>query len=1349
MTEAQPVLGKDEPHDSNNDVAEEDAVDQAAQVVAASDEPQSDEKSALQEDAGDGDKEESENRDDDEDDERDDQHEDDDEDDDDDDDDEEEEEPRLKYARLTQHLAAVYRNGDSTSAFLVAGDKMIVGTHKGNIHVFQLPTCQSLIAYHAHDASVTNISISPYPPPSLPPSLKPDAVARAMAQDNSRPSSVHSESSPARQQRKPRELPQIPTLPSNNISIATSSMDGLVRVQSLVDLKDCQLRNFARPIQAVAISPDHKNDRTYLSGGRAGNLILTVGAPQGRSTSTTIGTAAAAASGWLGSMGLGANTGKDTILHAGEGAISTIKWSMSGRYVVWLNEHGIKIMRTKLHLESGDAEDAWKRIGHRDRPQTDEWDEMAGFWQGRAEWIDDQAMSLDDPGKDSVTSTTLSPAASKLALQAQSHDKKIERLLVGWGSTIWIIHVHPGNAASSKQGTEKSIGHAEVVQVLRMDCIISGISLYTQNLLLVLAYCVPGKEEDDEEEPAAQTKGHKAKISISSAGSGPSGGRKHRQNALQPEIRLIDLVSEAEVDKDTLPISNYHSLTSNDYHLGVLPASRAATVAASRGALESLAGFGNDMLNAAMNPMSLFSSGASIKSKDSTDAASSSKVGAAGNLTRAVSQLSSQAAHPNLVKPGAKLFIQSPYDCLLATKRDLSDHFSWLLEHENYQDAWELLDEHPQIISSLPQGRSTGAPSTPDQRTSTTEESFDDTSSIIGLQKTSNTPLEREKQRIGELWVQDLLDDGEWSTAAKVIARVTRTPDRWEKCVYAFAGAKKFDEIVDYIPSEPLLPSIPGTIYEIMLGHYLRTDKPRFKELLERWDNELFNVREISTALENQLKFRDVREDSVEDGEKGRDWRIVMESLGRLYEASGKYRDALRCYIKLQDADSAMRLIKDNHLAGAVTEDVASFIALRVPEKQLSRMSVEDVAEATSEAITLLVDETHRGLIRPDTVVSQLEKRALKLYLYFYFKGLWEEFRERPADESVSLIDEFADLAIHIFVLYNRHLLMDFLKVSTSYRFEKAVQECEHANYIPELVYLYSKTGQMKRALYLIIDRLADVSQAITFAKDQDDPDLWEDLLEYSMDKPRFIRGLLEEVGTSINPITLVRRIPEGLEIPGLREGLKHIMKEHEIQYSISSGVARVLRSEVAAAQSQLRGGQRKGVKFDVVVRDQDHVDVSVKDVPNPPSVEVRPPSGVPVLNGHDTPIVNVSSKPSSSHGPTNTKSKSQNQQPDHDHREAQPGHCAKCHEPFTEWEMETLVGFACGHVFHITHLLEILHPGQEVDDSIVSNGNGDGEDRSRNGRYIGSKVTHARLLRDRVESGCPVCRVKMEVVQG
>lgn len=41
------------------------------------------------------------------------------------DEEEEEDEPQLKYARLTSNLGAVYRNGDATSAFLVAGDKMV------------------------------------------------------------------------------------------------------------------------------------------------------------------------------------------------------------------------------------------------------------------------------------------------------------------------------------------------------------------------------------------------------------------------------------------------------------------------------------------------------------------------------------------------------------------------------------------------------------------------------------------------------------------------------------------------------------------------------------------------------------------------------------------------------------------------------------------------------------------------------------------------------------------------------------------------------------------------------------------------------------------------------------------------------------------------------------------------------------------------------------------------------------------------------------------------------------------------------------------------------------------------
>ena len=42
-----------------------------------------------------------------------------------DEDEEDDDEPHLKYAHLTKHLCAVYRNGDATSSFLAAADKMV------------------------------------------------------------------------------------------------------------------------------------------------------------------------------------------------------------------------------------------------------------------------------------------------------------------------------------------------------------------------------------------------------------------------------------------------------------------------------------------------------------------------------------------------------------------------------------------------------------------------------------------------------------------------------------------------------------------------------------------------------------------------------------------------------------------------------------------------------------------------------------------------------------------------------------------------------------------------------------------------------------------------------------------------------------------------------------------------------------------------------------------------------------------------------------------------------------------------------------------------------------------------
>ena len=373
---------------------------------------------------------------------------------------EEDEEPRLKYASLTKHLKPVYRNGDATSAFLVSGDKMIVGTHNGNVHVLSVPSLGSLRVYHAHTASISSISISPFPPPLVPyksENLRKNPQARETSPAPSTPKKAQ-----APQSAKAQQTPVPPTA-SNAIYIATSSIDGNIVIASLTDPKDVQKRNFGRPVQAIALSPEYKNDRLYLSGGLAGSLVLTTGGRSGTSsTSTTVG-AAAAASGWLGSIGLAANTGTDKVLHSGEGAIGTIKWSLSGDYVAWVNEQGIKIMRSHLHLESGEADYAWTRISHIDHPNRPGWDEMAGIWKAHVQWIDEAGLEVDQQFA-RFEDALEKPAESVNGHQAkQQASKKSERLVVGWSGTIWVINVHPGEKGGSKGIGDRKIGRAEIV----------------------------------------------------------------------------------------------------------------------------------------------------------------------------------------------------------------------------------------------------------------------------------------------------------------------------------------------------------------------------------------------------------------------------------------------------------------------------------------------------------------------------------------------------------------------------------------------------------------------------------------------------------------------------------------------------------------------------------------------------------------------------------------------------------------------------------------------------------------------------------------------------------------------
>ncbi|THZ65523.1 WD domain-containing protein [Aureobasidium pullulans] len=1209
----------------------------------------------------------------------------------------EEDEPHLKYDKLTAALVPVYRNGDATSSLLVAGDKMILGTHNGNIHTLALPSLQSLRLYHAHSASITAIDVSPTPPP----------LHNTPRLDRLNSSAWRAPPLPLPSARNPKQLPAVPPTPSNLIHIATASIDGHVCVSSLVDPKDVSLRNFARPVNAVALSPDYKNDRTYLSGGLSGNLILTSGAKSGVSADANTNSAAAAASGWLGSIGLGQNTGKDSVLHSGEGAISTIKFSNTGRFVVWVNEHGIKIMRSHLKLESHESESAWKRIAHIDRPNRNAWPDMAAVWKARVQWIDDDALEadLDEPRAPNGSAAQDSTKSSR--------KPPPEKLLVGWGDTAWLVHVYAARLTTGKNGSQRLPGRADILHKLTFDdCVVSGLSLYTPSLLAVLAY----RTRDDQDNPIP-----------SSIEDTPKRGRHHRQTGLQPELRLINFSTGEEVDVDTLNINRFETLSAADYQLTSLyvpPPPRLAPT--QKGALEN---FGAGLWDAGASASRLFSSGASIKSPPPSEGgrtAIKSPAGSVGGSQLAAPSRSTPDANPFLARTGLKLFVHSPYDCVLAIRRELSDHLAWLLERKQYGKAWGLIDDHPGIVG-LPNDRQSipSSPSGPTRAQNSLADFFADedvSQTTMSPEKIQNSIATKEKQRIGDLWLQQLVANEEWLAAGKVAGQVLGTSSRWEKWVLAFAQDGHFGEITPYIPSTDMKPALPSFVYEVVLGHYIGHDRLRFRELLDRWDPELFDITSVKTAIQNKLDSSDVNEESVEGGERGRDWRILLDGLAKLHLAEGCTTDALRCYVRLQNGDAAMSLIREYHLADAVSDDIPGLLMLRIPKEQMKTASSEELEEASAEVVRLLVDEAFSGNVRPEVVVSQLERHesTYQPFLFFYLRALWtgrttddetpisraERMKlQQQIEEGRMLVEQYGDLAVTLFAAYNRELLMDFLRSSISYTYEKASHICEEKHYVPELVYLLSKTGQTKRALFLIIGELGDVSQAISFTKEN--PDLWDDLLDYSMDKPKFIRALLEEVGTSINPITLVRRIPNGLEIEGLREGIGKMIREYEIQHSISDGVAKVLRGEVTSGMDVLRAGQKKAVKFEVNHEKLDEVEVHTDPVP--------------ILNGNGMEEVGTGHSP-------------------------KPGHCVGCEEMFHQDESETLIGFNCGHVYHLSCLLNLDTKADQADIEVLQGRRPtEDEELGDTSRSVRAKVEHARRIKRAVQGGCPVCALPDE----
>ncbi|CAK9290971.1 unnamed protein product [Gordionus sp. m RMFG-2023] len=263
---------------------------------------------------------------------------------------------------------------------------------------------------------------------------------------------------------------------------------------------------------------------------------------------------------------------------------------------------------------------------------------------------------------------------------------------------------------------------------------------------------------------------------------------------------------------------------------------------------------------------------------------------------------------------------------------------------------------------------------------------------------------------------------------------------------------------------------------------------------------------------------------------------ILLQCLALLYTFNEKYEMALSIYIKLNMSSETFKLIVDYQLFEMVKDKtISSLIQL-------------------DKTLTLNLLIKYRDKINVNHIVQQLEPspNLLLNYLDLLF------------EKDIHFGKNFHGLQVKLYAKYEPLKLMNFLKNSQHYNLHRALEECRTSEMHREMVFLYVRVGNSKKALAVMIQNLEDINGAINYCKEQDDSELWVELINLSINNPSFVTILLQNIGTYVDPLILIQQIQAGMKIQGLRDSLVKILRDYHLQTELRDSCNKILLSDAA-----------------------------------------------------------------------------------------------------------------------------------------------------------------------------------------
>ncbi|GKV16606.1 hypothetical protein SLEP1_g27228 [Rubroshorea leprosula] len=379
---------------------------------------------------------------------------------------------------------------------------------------------------------------------------------------------------------------------------------------------------------------------------------------------------------------------------------------------------------------------------------------------------------------------------------------------------------------------------------------------------------------------------------------------------------------------------------------------------------------------------------------------------------------------------------------------------------------------------------------------------------------------------VGSRYLDHLIVERKYAEAASLCPKLLRgSASAWERWVFHFAHLRQLPVLVPYIPTEN--PRLRDTAYEVALVA-LATNPSFHKDLLstvKTWPPVIYSALPVISAIEPQLNTSSMTE-------------ALKEALAELYVIDGQYEKAFSLYADLMKPD-IFDFIEKHNLQDSIREKVVQLMMLDC-----------------KHAVSLLIQ--NRDVITPSEVVSQLlsanNKCDSRYFLHLYLHSLFEMNPHAGKD--------FHDTQVELYADYDPKMLLPFLRSSQHYTLEKAYEICVRRDLLKEQVFILGRMGNSRLALAVIINKLGDIQEAVEFVSMQHDDDLWEELIKQCLNKPEMVGVLLEHTVGNLDPLYIVNMLPNGLEIPRLRDRLVKIITDYRTETSLRNGCNDILKAD-------------------------------------------------------------------------------------------------------------------------------------------------------------------------------------------